>query len=913
MPLDPLSEAKSRPAHKPTLAPLVSTPDEPPVQLDRVGPVQVDVRPARPASTGKSSGAGENLDLGFSLELEGDARTTPGDGVTAIPFPNARVASEGLAEAAAAGANEIPTLAPPTSRGASGGRALRPVAKKAGVARWVFFAAGAAALALAGVFVGLPLLNSAPSPDAVMRPLLPELAMDKLTAYRKAADQLDQTAAKFKDSGTNLRLKAAELILIAFAAHGGQPADLTRAEQLLEGASSQAKLAPALGRVRALLAVAKGKPREAETLLTDRAAAESHLILGLARLADEKLPAATDSLRRYVATKPAEVLGHYLLGKALAAAANPDARKEFEGILTKNPAHIGALIGLARFEETPEKRLATARALAEKGTAGAGPAELADLHFLIGQSAQALGRTPEAIDAFARAITHDRRLVPATIALGESLLYEGKYAQALERLKAAGPALELSPAGKFSMGGALIATGDATQGLALIAAASKDRADDPRGPFWTGFAAGMKQPPDLSAAEQGYRDAFKRDAKFLPASLKLAALLQQQNKAEDSLIVLRAAEEAGAPPAVLQLAWGEALIVAKEPDKAEAVFQKALDGDPQSMSARLGIAAALEAQGKLAEAKASLESSLKASPETLGLRERLAQVCLKLGEKEEALSRYQEEVQAGHATPTLRLAVARLALDLGKLELVQSETKQVFDVSPRNAEAAYLMARVREARGENGAAMQDYRHATTWGNTPQIALGFGRLLDKLGKQSEALQSYAIALSLPEAHMERGRIYYRSGDLESALADFQAAAKMSPKDAEPIILQGLCHDKMGNASKAEEAWRAALRADSDAPEPHYRLGRMELDHAKPKPAIEHFRKAAAKAPEQTPWRADLYFQLAQAELLTGAKAAALADFKKFLDIAPPDTPSRHEAKQQVARLGGGKMQLGGTNP
>jgi tetratricopeptide (TPR) repeat protein len=86
----------------------------------------------------------------------------------------------------------------------------------------------------------------------------------------------------------------------------------------------------------------------------------------------------------------------------------------------------------------------------------------------------------------------------------------------------------------------------------------------------------------------------------------------------------------------------------------------------------------------------------------------------------------------------------------------------------------------------------------------------------------------------------------------------------------------------------------------------------LDHAKPKPAVEHFRKAAAKAPEQTPWRADLYFQLAQAESLTGAKAAALTDFKKFLDIAPPDTPSRHEAKQQVARIGGGKMQLGGTN-
>jgi hypothetical protein len=44
------------------------------------------------------------------------------------------------------------------------------------------------------------------------------------------------------------------------------------------------------------------------------------------------------------------------------------------------------------------------------------------------------------------------------------------------------------------------------------------------------------------------------------------------------------------------------------------------------------------------------------------------------------------------------------------------------------------------------------------------------------------------------------------------------------------------------------------------------------------------------------------KMAQAELLTGAKAAALADFKKYLEIAPKNAPAWHEATQQVARLG-----------
>ena len=57
-------------------------------------------------------------------------------------------------------------------------------------------------------------------------------------------------------------------------------------------------------------------------------------------------------------------------------------------------------------------------------------------------------------------------------------------------------------------------------------------------------------------------------------------------------------------------------------------------------------AAALEAQGKLAEAKASLEGTLKASPETLGLRERLAQVFLKMGKKDEAKAELDKAAQA---------------------------------------------------------------------------------------------------------------------------------------------------------------------------------------------------------------------------------------------------------------------------
>jgi tetratricopeptide (TPR) repeat protein len=469
--------------------------------------------------------------------------------------------------------------------------------------------------------------------------------------------------------------------------------------------------------------------------------------------------------------------------------------------------------------------------------------------------------------------------------------------------------LKTSAAGKFAMGGALIGKGSMKRGLGLIKAAARERADDPRAPYWTGVAAAGGKTPNLAAAEQGYRDAIKKDPKFLPASLKLAALLQQQGKAQEALAVLRTAEEAGAPPSLLQLAWGDALIVAKEPAKAQEVFEKALEAEPKSVGARLGIAAALEAQDKLEEARVSLERTLREFPKSLGLHERLARVLLKQGKKPEALAQYQAEIQAGHPTIPVRLAVARLALDLDKVELAQSEAKKVLDQSPRNAEGAFYMARVFELHGSTGLALNEYRHATSWGNTPLYSLHHGLLLDKLGKQHEALASFANAVSLPEGRMARGRIYFRSGDVDRALEDFLEASKMNPKDAEPLILAGLCYDKQGQAAQADESWRAALKVDPNAAEPHYRLGRTEMDRAKPTAAIAHFRKAMAGAPENAAWLPDLTFQLAQAELLTGAKAAALANFKKYLEIAPPDAPALPEANQHVLNLGGGPKDNG----
>ena len=85
---------------------------------------------------------------------------------------------------------------------------MRPQARKSGLPRWAYFAGGAGILVAASVASAVLLLGTAPNPDNVLKPFLPELAKDNLVAYQDAASALNTIAAHYGDAGAKLRLKA---------------------------------------------------------------------------------------------------------------------------------------------------------------------------------------------------------------------------------------------------------------------------------------------------------------------------------------------------------------------------------------------------------------------------------------------------------------------------------------------------------------------------------------------------------------------------------------------------------------------------------------------------------------------------------------------------------------------------------
>jgi tetratricopeptide (TPR) repeat protein len=762
-------------------------------------------------------------------------------------------------------------------------------------------AAGAVGLVAVLVLVVRPALRGGATPATVLQELTTELDRDVYAAYGRAIDKL----AKADGRGAalhRLQARAAELALLAALAHAGDKPKLSRGEQLLADIPDSAEKEPALLRARALGALAKGRYREADALLGPEATApDDLLVLGLRRLLDGKPGEAATVFGNAAAGAPERVLPIYLKARALEETKPTAALAAYQAVLAKNPKHGGARVALLRLSTDPaDRRLAAATGLLGELGAAASPGQMAELQVVIGRAEAALGHTDEAIAALNRAVAVSPQGLAANLALGETLLDAGQTQEALTRFRSPGPAALRVPAGKFGTGGALILTGQVDEGMALVQQGMVESPEDPRGPYWSGVAIEGRDP---EGAQQGYQTALSKDPRYLPASLRLAALLQRRGKPGDAVKVLADAERAGAPGIALKIAWGEALVAGNDAKQAEQVFRAALALNPKAPAAHAGLAAALEAQGNLAGAAETLQKAVEALPEATGLNERLADTLARAGRKEEALARMQADVANGVATLPGRVKLAALALDLGRLDVARLQLEFVIDRDVMTPGALFNRARLHELEGHVAHAVQDYKRALPFDASPALQLALGRALGQLGRNEEALRALEAAGNTAPARLERGRVLLKGGDLEQALTQLQESVRLDPRQSVPWRLMGDTLDQLGQQDKAAQAWARAVELEPQAFEAHYRLGRFKMDRGKAKEALGHLRTAARAGGDtpRGPWEADLYFQLGYAELAAGSKSGAATALERYLALAPEDAPARPEVERDLGRL------------
>ncbi|HEY0708726.1 MAG TPA: tetratricopeptide repeat protein, partial [Polyangia bacterium] len=837
-------DAAAKPASSaPVASPFITPPSADAVaSLPEDGPALMpSVMPEGDAAMPVAAGSG------WSLRLA----QTPG--ATAQPAPAkapAPVASAPVAPVPSRSPSlpaGMPRLEPPRKKGETLVAAVEQPRKS----KVPFLAAGLGVLlAAGGGAFALLQMGGDEGPAATLAGFAPELQRDVYPAYLKAAEAVMPPGAEGTEktkANVERRAAAAELLLLASLGHGVDKSKLTRATELLSDVTPPDPPPPELGRARAMLAVARGRGSEAETLLGDQAGGpEGTFIKAMRRLRERRPADAVAGFRAYVAAAPERVLGHYLLGRALEETRNTsEADRAYGQVLQKSPQHAGAQIGRLRLAKaTARERQAQATALIQKITGTASPAELGEAHTLLGEALLAQGQTGPALEALQKAVVAIPTDPATQLSLTEALLAEGRATDALTRLRSVDASVLVTALGRLAMGAALVANGQSAEGTAQIESAAQELPQDPRVLTWLGAAAEGRRPPDDAAAVRRYREALAVDPRFLPASLRLAALLQQRGKPAEAIALIKEAESAGAPTEALAVAWGQALIGAKDFAQAETVLRKAVASSPQLVAARTGLAAALEAGGKPEDAEKELVRAVADLPNGAGLRERLAEQYARHGKKEQALATLDAERAAGRTSLALQVQMGKLALDLGQLPRAVKELEEVIAQDPATPEALFTLARTRQAAGDTSGALQEYKRALAFEASPELHLAYGKALAATGRDDEALSQLESAGDVAPARLERARIRLKRNEVDEALKEVEIATRLAPNDGRGFFLQGLCLDLMGRADEAAAAWRKALGVTPNLAEAHYRLGRYEMDKGRQPAALAHFRSAAA---------------------------------------------------------------------
>ena len=89
----------------------------------------------------------------------------------------------------------------------------------------------------------------------------------------------------------------------------------------------------------------------------------------------------------------------------------------------------------------------------------------------------------------------------------------------------------------------------------------------------------------------------------------------------------------------------------------------------------------------------------------------------------------------------------------------------------------------------------------------------GKLREALGYFKRAIQANGLkGYQLSAVYVNRGLTYYRMAKYEKALADFNAAIKILPKNPYAYNNRGLTYEKLGKRELAIRDYRMALKFD-----------------------------------------------------------------------------------------------------
>ena len=149
-----------------------------------------------------------------------------------------------------------------------------------------------------------------------------------------------------------------------------------------------------------------------------------------------------------------------------------------------------------------------------------------------------------------------------------------------------------------------------------------------------------------------------------------------------------------------------------------------------------------------------------------------------------------------------------------------------------------------------------------------------------------------------AHASVGAALFREERFAEAVAAFELALSLDPRDAGAHANLGNTLLRLNRPEEARRRFAEAIRLQPDYGEAHNNLGTLLLNAGRTDEAIASYRTAMGLAPDQS----DVHYNLANALLAANRPAEAVAHYETAVRLRPDSAPARFNFGNALAHLG-----------
>ncbi len=276
-----------------------------------------------------------------------------------------------------------------------------------------------------------------------------------------------------------------------------------------------------------------------------------------------------------------------------------------------------------------------------------------------------------------------------------------------------------------------------------------------------------------------------------------------------------------APNALItQLQAGRVALARRDYSTAIAPLTSVVNARPELTAARFMLGSALLAEGQLGQAEHELAIVVQQAPENIEAREQLARAQLALGMPNDAITALSPLAQFPTGTDSARIAILLgiAQIQAGQTAAAIAQLERSSAAEPGNYRLELLLAELYQSQ-----------------HRPQ--------------QAAALIEHALrtADGKPDALSTAGVLYMRGGQLDRALAVYQAAVDAEPQNPEYRLELARAHLALNQSQAAADDAEAVLKLNPDSPRALRLLALIDVSAGRGTSALARVESAANRHP------------------------------------------------------------------